>query len=158
MALEELLKRPIYRLGLLMGLKAGTTDTAQAIEVLNGAARAATLSRTGFVINDAGVEVAIQRSFVNTAALGNTAVVAAQGAGIKIRVLAVVMVSTLAQTVKFQSATTDISAGLPVAANGGAVMPYNDHGWMQTNANEALNINLGVATATGVQVLWIPTA
>lgn len=39
MALQELLRRPIYRLGLLMGLKSGTTDTAMAIEVIDGAAK-----------------------------------------------------------------------------------------------------------------------
>lgn len=95
-------------------------------------------------------------SFANPSSSGNTQVVAAQGAGVKIRVLSLVIVSTIAQTVKFQSATTDISAGFPVAANGGIVLPPNDHGWVQTADNEALNINLSAATATGVQVVWIP--
>lgn len=35
--MEELLRRPIYRLGLLMGLKSGTADTAEAVEVTGGA-------------------------------------------------------------------------------------------------------------------------
>lgn len=42
----ELLSRPIYRLGLLMGLQAGTTDTAMAIEVVNGAACVTDPART----------------------------------------------------------------------------------------------------------------
>jgi hypothetical protein len=93
---------------------------------------------------------------VNATTTGNTEVVAAQGAGVKIRVLSMAIVSTIAQTVKFQSGTTDISAAFPVAANGGLVMPKNDHGWFETAANEALNINLSEATPTGVQVVWEP--
>lgn len=89
---------------------------------------------------------------------GNTEVVAAQGAGVKIRVLSLVIITTDAQTIKFQSATTDVSAAFPMAANGGMVLPNNDHGWVQTAANEALNINLSAASATGVQVVWIPVS
>lgn len=95
-------------------------------------------------------------SFVNASALGNTQVVAAQGAGVKIRVHGFLVVTTAAQTVKFQSATTDISAGFPLAANGGVSTPYYPGGMFETAANQALNINLGVATAAGVQVIWEP--
>lgn len=95
-----------------------------------------------------------QMSFANATALGNTQVVAAQGAGVKIRVHGFLIVTTVAQTVKFQSATTDICPGLPLAANGGISTPYYPGGMFQTAANEALNINLGAATATGVHVVW----
>jgi hypothetical protein len=95
-------------------------------------------------------------AFVNASASGNTAVVAAQGAGVQIRVLGLIVVTTAAQTVKFQSATTDISAGFPLAANGGISTTYYPDGMFETVANEALNITLGAATATGVQVVWEP--
>lgn len=72
-----------------------------------------------------------------------------------IRVLSVVIVATLANAVKFQSAANDISATFPLAANGGFVMPFNEHGWFQTNPGEALNVNLGTATSTGVQIQYI---
>lgn len=110
----------------------------------------------GTIVDEVPTARAIQRTFVNASASGNTAVVAAQGSGVRIRVLAVLAVATAATTVKFQSATTDISAGFPFGANGGMVLPYNQHGWFQTTANEALNINLSVGTAVGVQILWVP--
>lgn len=34
-------------------------------------------------------------------------------------------------------------------------MSFNEHGWFQTAAGEALNINLGSAVATGVQINYI---
>lgn len=97
-------------------------------------------------------------AFANPAAIGNTLVVAAQGAGVKIRVMSLAIISTVAQTVKFQSGTTDKSASFPVAANGGLVLSQNDRGWFETAANEALNVNLSAATATGVQVVWLPVS
>jgi hypothetical protein len=85
---------------------------------------------------------------------GATALVAAV-AGAKYRVLSVVVVTTLANAVKFQSASTDITATFPLGANGGIVLPFNEHGWFETSVNEALNVNLGTATATGVQIQYI---
>jgi hypothetical protein len=90
----------------------------------------------------------------NPAATGNTTIAAAE-AGARFRVLGVAMISTLANSVKFQSNTTDISATFPLGANGGFVLPFNEHGWFETALGEALNVNLSVATATGVQVQFI---
>ena len=73
----------------------------------------------------------------------------------RIRVLSAVVITTLANAVKFQSAANDITATFPLGANGGLVLPFNEHGWFQTNAGEALNINLGTATATAVQLQYI---
>lgn len=97
----------------------------------------------------------VNRAFVNASLSGNTELVAAQGVGVRVRVLSIAVVATLAVTIKFQSATTDITAGFPVAATGGMVLPYNPHGWFETTANEALNINLGIGTATGCQITWV---
>jgi hypothetical protein len=110
----------------------------------------------GSIIDENGVIRTVQRSFLDATASGNTEVVAAQGTGIKIRVIALYHVSLTAVTVKFQSATTSKSPGVPAAANGGLVLPRNDHGWFETAANEALNVNLSAAVATGVMVDWIP--
>ena len=93
-------------------------------------------------------------TFVNASSLGATAVVT-DVTGRSIRVVSAAIVSTLANSVKFQSASTDISALWPLGANGGIVLPYNDHGWCQTAEGEALNINLSVATATGVHIEYI---
>lgn len=109
----------------------------------------------GVVIDDSGVARTVQRAFADATGAGNTAVVAAQGAGLRVRVLAGFFVATTAVTARFQSSATNISPGLPLGANGGIVLPANVHGWFQTAANEALNINLGAAVATGVMVDWI---
>lgn len=91
---------------------------------------------------------------VNPSSLGATTLVAA-AVGTKYRVLAAALVTTLANSVKFQSASTDITGTFPLAANGGLVLPFNEHGWFETATNEDLVINLSVATATGVQVQYI---
>lgn len=110
----------------------------------------------GTIIDEAPAARAVSRAFANGTASGNTAVVAAQGAGVKIRVLAVVAVTSAASTLHMQSATTAISASLPCAANGGFVLPYNPHGWFQTAANEALNGNSSATANVGWQVIWCP--
>lgn len=92
-------------------------------------------------------------AFVNASSTGNTAVVAAI-TGQKIRVLAVLAVATLANNIKFQSATTDKTALFPIGDNGGFVLPYNQAGWFETAEGEALNINMSVATATGIQITY----
>lgn len=115
-----------------------------------------TYSVGGTVIDEVPTARTVNRSFVNATASGSTAVVAAQGVGVKIRVLSVFVCTSTALTVKFQSASSDISCGSSLAANGGYVMPENPHGWFQTNANEALNVNLSsAATNVGVQVIWV---
>lgn len=94
------------------------------------------------------------RGFTAASSLGATQLVAAQP-GLSIRVLSMAVVTTLANAVKFQSGTTDISAAMPLGANGGIVLPFNEHGWFQTNAGEALNVNLGTATATGINFQYV---
>jgi len=93
-------------------------------------------------------------AFITSASSGSNEIVAAV-AGARYRVLSAVVVSTLANSVKFLSAATDISATFPLGANGGVVLPFNEHGWFETAVGEALNINLSVATSTGVQVHYI---
>ena len=93
----------------------------------------------------------------NPSSSGQTQLVAAV-ANTKYRVLAIAIVATTANAVKFQSASNDISATFPLGANGGIVLPFNEHGWFDTNVNEALNINMGTATATGVQIQYIKIA
>lgn len=93
-------------------------------------------------------------AFANPTSIGSNEIIAAV-AGARFRVLSVVMVSTLANNVKFLSGSTDISATFPLAANGGVVLPFNEHGWFETAVGEALNLNMTAATATGTQVHYI---
>lgn len=98
----------------------------------------------------------IYSAFVNASSLGsNSFINAPTSTDFSIRVLSVAVVTTLANTVSFLSAASAVTPGFPLAANGGLVLPFNEHGWFQCNPGEALNVNLGVATATGVLVQYI---
>lgn len=92
--------------------------------------------------------------FANPSALGQSTLIAAIP-GAAIRVLGLAIIATTANAVSFRSAGTDISATFPLGANGGFVLDFNEHGWFQTAIGEALNINMGTATATGVQLSYI---
>ena len=78
--------------------------------------------------------------------------VAAAGAGVRIRVISVFVLADTANKVTFKSAATAISAQFSVAANGGFVLPPNEDGWFSTEANAALNVALTSATPVGVQI------
>lgn len=107
------------------------------------------------VVRVAPLKTAVVSAFVN-ATTGTTAVVTAP-AGAYVRVLSLAIVSTIASTVKFQSSTgaTDITATLPLGANGGIVLPFNEHGWFSTlTAGDVLNFVQGTATAIGIQIQY----
>ena len=112
---------------------------------------------SGAVFNSSGTPCVVQKAFVNASASGNVQLLGAQGAGLKVRVLSVAIVSTSVATVKFQSNVTDITAGFPLSANGGMVLPLNEHGWFETVANDPLNFNLSAASATGCIITYIVT-
>ena len=107
------------------------------------------------VVRTAPLRTAHVTGFSNPTAIGNTVAVAAV-AGAAIRVLGMALVNGgTANNVKFQSNSTDISATFALGINGGLVLPFNEHGWMQTAVGEALNTNLTGATAVGVQLSYI---
>jgi hypothetical protein len=110
----------------------------------------------GSIVDENGTVRTVSRAFANATASGDTAVVAAQGGSVRIRVISAHVHATTAVSVLFRSATTAISATNPVGATGGYVLPRNIDGWFQTAANEALNINLSGNVATGVTVTWVP--
>lgn len=118
----------------------------------------ATREVSGAMVDQAGNARAVAHAYVNASASGNTQVVAAQGAGVKIRVLSYTLVSAGTVSVKFQSATTDITSLKALVANTGIAATDDPSGLFQTAANEALNINLSAAIAVGVDVTYIPVA
>lgn len=99
--------------------------------------------------------VTVQTAFVNVSTLGSNVILAAPGVGKSIRVLQVVLVSTGANAVRFLSAANNMTAAYSLAANGGLVMPFCEHGWFQCNENEGLNINLGSAADVGVTIQYM---
>jgi hypothetical protein len=74
--------------------------------------------------------------------------------GKRIRVHGIALISAAATTATLRSASTDVTGSFPLAANGGFVIPFSDAGWFETAVGEALNINLSVSTATGVQLIF----
>lgn len=99
----------------------------------------------------------VKSAVITASATGATSVVAAQGAGKKIRVLAYCLRANAAVNWKWQSASTD-KTGL--SYNGGAgegEAPSAPAGaWLfETAANEALNINLSGAVAVGGFVVYV---
>lgn len=96
----------------------------------------------------------VKSASLDASSLGSNQVVAASS-GKSINVLSMALVTTLANSVKFLSAASQISPTMPLASNGGFVLPYNPYGWFKTEAGEALNVNLSVGTAIGVIVTYI---
>lgn len=92
-------------------------------------------------------------AFANPAAAGSNVLIAAV-AGKKIRVLGLMAVAAAANSIKLQSAAADITGLFALAANGQLSLSFNEHGWCETVAGDALNINLSAAAAVGVQVVY----
>lgn len=137
------------------GAVAGGTSTNPVRTDPTGTTTQPTTERVGQIIDENGTTRTVSRSFLDTSSSGDQQVVAAQGSGVRVRVLAVyVHCGATATSVRFRSATTSISSLKALAANGGFVLPLNEHGWFQTATNEALNINLSAANAIGVEVVW----
>lgn len=105
------------------------------------------------ITRSASDKIKTKTAYINPSTVTSTEVVAA-AAGRVFRVHAVAVVTTLANTVNFRSATTAISSNMPLAANGGFVLPYNEAGWFVTASGEGLFFNQTVATATGVTVVY----
>jgi hypothetical protein len=87
-------------------------------------------------------------------ALAASGQVVAAVAGKRIRLLQFYLVTTLANSVKWQSAaTTDLTGAAPLAANGGLVCPCGPGNspmpWAITLVGEALTLNMTVGTAVG---------
>ena len=81
---------------------------------------------------------------------GDNTLVAAAGAGIKIRVLSAVLVmSGGANTLRFESDTggTALTGQMDVGNDLQLILPYNPAGWFETAANKLLNLELSATTA-----------
>jgi len=96
-----------------------------------------------------------KHAYVNPSSSGSNAVVAAVPS-MKIKVIGAYVVAAATNTVKFMSASTDISAQTALAVNGGFTLPITERGtpWFETVAGEALNINLSASTQVGVTIVY----
>jgi len=84
---------------------------------------------------------------IDDALSGNNTLQAAAGAGIKIRVLSVMMVAAGTVTARFESGAsgTALTGQMNLIANSGFTLPYNPAGWFETAANTLLNLELSAA-------------
>ena len=84
---------------------------------------------------------------IDVAGSGDNTLQAAAGAGIKIRVLSVMMVSAGTVTARFESAAggTALTGQMNLVANSGFTLPYNPAGWFETADNALLNLELSGA-------------
>jgi len=111
---------------------------------------------TGKIMLPNGQPVQVKRAFVNATTNATTELVPAVTTAV-IRVLSLIMIhGGTAGTVTLKSASTAISPIFSNAANGGAVLPFNQHGWFQGNdVNEALNVTVSSSSDCGVIVQFI---
>jgi len=84
---------------------------------------------------------------VDVAVSGDNTIVAAQGAGLRVRVHQVFLVASAAVTVRFESGTggTALTGQIQLAAGSGFVLGFSPVGWFQTAANTLLNLELSSA-------------
>ena len=97
---------------------------------------------------------------IDASASGNNEIVAAV-TGKRIRVVGYTIIATGTVTVKWRSASTDLSGGMALAANGGTtpsvsvLSPAGMFGVFQTEPGEALNLNLSGAVAVGGHLVYV---
>lgn len=98
-------------------------------------------------------------AFANVAASTTDGSVVAAQSGSRINVLAVYAVAggtatTLTFNTKPAGAGSAVSALFANAANGGAVLPFNEKGWFTTGLGEGLSVTTGAGATTGVGVVY----
>lgn len=86
---------------------------------------------------------------IDAATSGDNTLLAAQGAGNKIRVHQLMLVAAGTTTVRFESGAggTALSGQMNLVANTGFVLPYSPIGWFETAANTLLNLELSAAVS-----------
>lgn len=89
-------------------------------------------------------------------AISATGTIVAAVPGKKIRVLAAWLSCAGTVNVKWQShvTPTDLTGLLYGVANSGIVLPYNEKGWFETVAGEALDLNLSASIAVGGSIAY----
>ena len=112
------------------------------------------------VIHDGAKSLRIKYGFDNVGAGATDDSVVAAVADKKIRVIALVLLcGATATAITFNSkgsgAGTAITMQFQNAANSGAVMGFNQGGWFETNAGEALTVTTGAGSTTGIQVVYV---
>jgi len=103
------------------------------------------------------LNTAVKYAVIDAATSGDNTLVAAQGAGKKIRVLSCFLIAAGAVNVRFESGAggTALTGQMNCAANGGFALPHNEYGWFETAANALLNLELSGATSVDGSLTYI---
>jgi hypothetical protein len=99
----------------------------------------------------------VQFLAVNVAASGNTTLVAAQGAGVKIRVLSLCLVAAAAVVAQLQSGAggTGLTGPMTLATGKQISAARAAFGLLETAPNALLNLNLGGAVQVSGFLVWV---
>lgn len=88
---------------------------------------------------------------------GNNTLVAAPGAGVKIRVLSAFLVSAGTVNVRFESGAdgTALTGQMNLVVNSGFTLPFNPAGWFETADATLLNLELSAAVSVDGCVTYV---
>lgn len=141
---------------MMAGFQADEASTDSVDEGDAGAARMS-LDRKQYVIAHSETSTIYQNGTARTpvfaaidvASSGDNTLLAAQGAGNKIRVHQLFLVSAGTVTVRFESGAggTALTGQMNLVANTGFVLPFSPIGWFETAANTLLNLELSAAVS-----------
>lgn len=157
-ALSQANPLPINQIsGSVTGLLVGGVPVSSANPMPVGSA----WDQSGQLISGSIVRT-VQYSFSDAVSGSANQIVAPQGANNRIRVIAAQVMNPAAASIRWISTGSvgtinNISSIATLPANGGYVLPFNPHGWFQTNANEGLNaaVNMAGGATVGINVTWI---
>lgn len=90
---------------------------------------------------------------VNVSSSGDSELVAAVP-GKRLKLISGLAVSAGTVSIKFKSASTDLTGAMPLIANSGFVIPEATAGWIVTAQGEALNINLSGAVQVSGMIVY----
>lgn len=99
------------------------------------------------VLYQGAVARTVARAAISASSSGDNTLLAAQGAGNKIRVLSLFLVAAGTVGVRFESGAggTALTGVMPFVANTGMALPHNPDGWFETAGNALLNLELSDA-------------
>lgn len=90
-------------------------------------------------------------------AAATATLVAAQAAGIKVRVVSVALTNTTAQSLTFKSGAggAALTGAMALAALGQLILPFNPQGWFETAAATLLELAASGSTQVSGVVGWV---
>lgn len=100
--------------------------------------------------------VFVKRAIANVSASTTGGTIVAAVPGKRIRVVSMAMVSGgTATSVTILGNTTALSPAIPMGVNGVFVLPFSEHGWLETAVGEGLKVTTGTGSTTGIAVTYL---